>query len=486
MDYDHLVNLRANHPAWRLLAADSAPFVISFLHWVFIEPNERAISEQELISRLDDYLFHLRERRGEGAYRRPASEYLNEWTSESRGWLRRYYPMDSDEPHFDLTPAAEQAIQWVVGLGQRQFVGAESRLKLIFDLLNEIVQGTESDPEARLAALMAKRAEIDTEIARISEGKLSFLEPTQLRERFLQVVQMAYALLSDFRQVEQNFRDLDRQVRERIATWDGSKREVLEDVFAEHDLIADTDQGRSFQAFWDFLMSPERQEELSHLLNMVIGLEEVADLRPDAGLRTIHYDWLTAGEQAQRTVARLSEQLRRFLDEQALLENKRIMTLLRGIEEHALALRGSELTDLLMDVDDLSPTIELRMDRPLYEPPFKPSVESESVYEGEADVSVDLLFDQVHVDKERLRSRLRRELMSRPRIGLDELLQRYPLEQGLTELVAWLSLASEGKSVTDETRFITVEWVDGEGRLRKARLHSVVFLRDDDRYPGTR
>src|SRR5690606_20770583 len=133
------------------------------------------------------------------------------------------------------------------------------------------------------------------------------------------------------------------------ATWDGSKREVLEDVFAEHDLIADTDQGRSFQAFWDFLMSPERQEELSHLLNMVIGLEEVADLRPDAGLRTIHYDWLTAGEQAQRTVARLSEQLRRFLDEQALLENKRIMTLLRGIEEHALALRGSELTDLLMD-----------------------------------------------------------------------------------------------------------------------------------------
>src|SRR5690606_24976610 len=32
MDYDHLVNLRTNHPAWRLLAADSAPFVIGFLH----------------------------------------------------------------------------------------------------------------------------------------------------------------------------------------------------------------------------------------------------------------------------------------------------------------------------------------------------------------------------------------------------------------------------------------------------------------------
>ena len=185
-------------------------------------------------------------------------------------------------------------------------------------------------------------------------------------------------------------------------------------------------------------MSPERQEELSRLLSRVLSLDDVAALRPDASLRTIHYDWLTAGEQEQRTVARLSEQLRRFLDEQALLENKRIMTLLREIEEHALAVRGREPTDLIMEVDGLSPTIELLMERPLYEPPFKPSVESELVSEGNADVSVELLFDQIYVDKERLRSILRRELMSRPRIALDELLQRYPMEQGLTELLAWL------------------------------------------------
>jgi hypothetical protein len=27
MDYDVLANLRRNHPAWRLLAADQAPFI---------------------------------------------------------------------------------------------------------------------------------------------------------------------------------------------------------------------------------------------------------------------------------------------------------------------------------------------------------------------------------------------------------------------------------------------------------------------------
>lgn len=97
---------------------------------------------------------------------------------------------------------------------------------------------------------------------------------------------------------------------------------------------------------------------------------------------------------------------------------------------------------------------------------------------GDAQVSVGLLFEQVYVDKERLRNRLRRELLSRPQIGLDELLERYPLEQGLAELIAWLSLANESKTVTDTERTITIEWADSEGSMRRARLHSLVFLRD--------
>lgn len=478
MDYDHLVNLRTNHPAWRLLAADSAPFVISFLHHAFIEPNVRTIAEQDLVARLDDFLFHQRERLGESAFPRQSSEYLDDWTSEARGWLRRYYPMDSDEPHFDLTPATEQAIQWIVGLGKRQFVGAESRLKLIFDLLHQIVQGTESDPEARLAELEERRAAIDAEIAQIMDGRMTFMDPTQLRERFLQAIEMAYALLADFRQVDQNFRDLDRQARERIAIWDGSKGQILQEIFQGRDLITDSDQGKSFQAFWDFLMSPDRQEELSELLDRVLTLGEVTDLRPDPRLRRVHYDWLTAGEQTQRTVARLSEQLRRYLDEQALLENRRIMTLLRSVEEHALALRSGVPSGPVMELDEPVPTIELPMDRPLYRPPAKPIVDSDSVAQGEGEVAVDRLFEQVYVDKERLRNRLRRELLSRAQVGLDELLDRYPLEQGLAELVAWLSLASEGKSVTDADHTITVEWIDDQGHVRQATLQSVIFLRD--------
>jgi hypothetical protein len=44
-------------------------------------------------------------------------------------------------------------------------------------------------------------------------------------------------------------------MRERIATWDRGKGELLAAVFDEQDGIAQSEQGKSFAAFWKFLMS---------------------------------------------------------------------------------------------------------------------------------------------------------------------------------------------------------------------------------------
>jgi hypothetical protein len=477
MDYDLLTTLRRNHPAWRLLAANNAPFVIGFLHAAFLAPNVRVLAEPELVALLDDYLYALRQRLGEEAPPRAARDYLMDWADNSSGWLRRYYPPGSDEPHFDLTPAAERAIQWLASLEQRQFVGAESRLKLVFDLLREMTQGSELDPERRISELERRRAEIDAEIERIRAGELSLMDPTQLRERFLQAESTARALLADFRQVEQNFRDLDRQVRERIMTAEGGKGEVLEEVFGERDAIVDSDQGRSFRAFWDFLMSATRQEELTALLERVLELDPVAELDPDPRLRRIHYDWLAAGEATQRTVARLSDQLRRYLDDRAWFENRRIMEVLRGLEQHAVAVRDNPPRGAFMSLDEASPSIDLPLERPLFSPPIRPVINQQRLDEGEADIDADVLFGQFYVDKDRLRARLRQALQTRRQISLAELLEEEPLEQGLAELVAWLSLATgEGQSVIDEAHPQTVSWRDSSGRLRRATLPAVVFV----------
>lgn len=481
-EYGTLELLRQRHPAWRLLRSDHAPLIASFLQRVFIAPNVRVIAQADLAEALEDELFALRERRGAEVFPRPALEYLNEWASTEKGWLRKFYVHGSDEPHFDLTPATEKAIAWLGTLTERTFVGTESRLLTLFQLLKQMSEGSETDPQARIAELHRRRDEIDGEIARVLSGDMPLLDDTALKDRFQQFTQLARELLTDFREVEQNFRGLDRRVRERLALWEGSKGALLEEIMGERDAIADSDQGRSFRAFWDFLMSSRRQEELSTLLERVLGLPAVAELKPDGRTRRVHYDWLEAGEHTQRTVAQLSQQLRRFLDDQAWLENRRIMDILHGIEAKALALRNSPPAGEVMTMADTAADIELPMERPLYTPPIKPAIATVELQSGDAEVDAAALYSQVLIDKAELARQVRRALQGRSQITLAELCQRQPLQHGLAELVGYLQLAGDTlKAVVDEAVVETVTWqgagADGREQTKLARLPRVIFVR---------
>jgi hypothetical protein len=343
-------------------------------------------------------------------------------------------------------------------------------------LLHQIIEGSELNPRTRIAELQKKKAEIDAEIEQIRQGRIDLMEPTQVRERFLQMSVTARELLSDFRAVDQNFRALDRTVREQVSTWDGSKGALLEEIFGKRDLIADSDEGKSFRAFLDLLMSPSRQDELSALLARVMALESVRELAPDTRLQRIHYDWLEAGEVTQRTVARLSEQLRHYLDDQAWLENRRIMQLVRDIEQKALRLRGEVPDAAFMEIDEAAPAIGLPMDRTLYNPPFKARIVQQTIDTSPADIPADALFEQIYVDQLRLASNIRRALQSRTQVSLGALLAEYPLEQGLAELATYLKLAtSDATSAIDDDRDEIVHWIDAHGQHRQATVPLVIY-----------
>jgi Protein of unknown function (DUF3375) len=217
----------------------------------------------------------------------------------------------------------------------------------------------------------------------------------------------------------------------------------------------------------------------------------VAALSPDLRLRRVHYDWLEAGEHAQRTVARLSQQLRRFLDDQAWLENRRIMDLLHGIEAKALALRDARdekgvahaltATTALAaghSIDGLHPEIELPFERPLFGVTAKAVLANAQPQAGETDADASALFSQIRVDKAALSAHVRQSLQSRAQISLGELLQTRPLQQGLSELVAYLQLASvSAQSVVDEQTQETVQWLGADGIRRSAQLPRVIFVR---------
>ncbi len=487
VNYHTLESLRQRHPAWRLLASPHAPLIVSFFHQVFIRDNIRIIAQADLVEILEDELFNLRESLGDKAFPKSALDYLNDWAAPEKGWLRKFYRQNSDEAYFDLTPATEKAMTWLESLTERSFVGTESRLLMLFDLLKQLSERSIDDPELRLQELQKRRAEIDAEIAKVLQGEISLLDDTGVKDRFMQFSQQARELLSDFREVEYNFRQLDRNVREQIATWDGKKGDLLEQIMGERDAIADSDQGSSFRAFWDFLMSQQRQQEFSDMLEQVLTLSPVQELSPDKRTRRVHYDWLEAGEYTQRTVAQLSQQLRRFLDDQAWLENRRIMDILRSIEsktlKHREELFASATTGEFMMMDDIAASIELPMERPLYKPPIKLKIPNIKLEHGDESLDSSALFSQVVINKAEIAGHIRKSLQNKSQITLTELCATRPLTQGLAELIAYLELAGEQqnrfKILVDESVEEEISWQieQDDGLLtRKAYLPRIIYL----------
>ena len=120
-------------------------------------------------------------------------------------------------------PSVEKALTWLENLVQQSFIGTESRLMTIFELLRQMVEGTEEDADVRIRELEKRKADIEQELERVRSGRLDVLDDTALKDRFLHVNRTARELLSDFREVEYNFRNLDQKIREQIALWEGSK-----------------------------------------------------------------------------------------------------------------------------------------------------------------------------------------------------------------------------------------------------------------------
>ncbi|MGA4540881.1 DUF3375 domain-containing protein [Uniformispora flossi] len=479
MDYDELTALRRHDPAWRLLRAGHAPLVLAFLGRVFVDESARSVAAAELTARFEDMLYVLREQLGEDAFPKKPTAYLDDWAAPEQGWLRKFYPQGSNEPHYEATAALEKAVGWVASLRARAFVGTESRLGIVIELLRQMAFGTETDQVARLQELQRRRDEIDREIARVQAGELDIMPDSAVRDRYQQFAQTAYGILSDFREVEANFRRLDRAVRERISTWDGGKGDLLRSVLGDRDAIADSDEGRSFHAFYDFLLSPGRQEEFDALLQSVQSLAAVEN--PDARLAHIQYDWLEAAGRAQATVRLLSEQLRRFLDDQVWLENRRVMDILRNIEVQALRLRELPGADRLhMEMDQAAPEITLPLERPMYRPKAALVIDSAAPDSAEDDIDADVLFDQVYVDHQRLIQAVRACMGDGAQVGLGTVLDAYPLEQGLAELISYMALSDTAfEVVCDASAEQLVSWQASasDDMVRTARLPRVTFVR---------
>ncbi|HUB88183.1 MAG TPA: DUF3375 domain-containing protein [Dyella sp.] len=467
-------------PLWRLLAADHAPEIIGLLQTLLLD-GERKLSASILFERLQHHLDAINTSDLPRELPRTAQAYVADWLA--KGFLERRLPEGASEEEYELSAQTAQAIRFVSSLDTPRLAATESRLSLVIQQLVRLAEQTETDPTARLQALYAERDRLDAEIARVSTGKVAALDGKRALERAREVIQLADELAEDFRRVREDFEHLNREFRERIIDDEGERGDVLDRLFEGVDVIAESEAGRSFNAFWALLNDVEQSAQLDAALESVLsrGFAKKLQRHERQFLRGLTGVMLERGGHVHEVLQQFARSLRGFVQSRGYLEQRRLNQLLKQAQAEALQLRDS------VSVRQRTPyTLQLTTSRlrslsqwRLHDP-RNTQVDGSIVRSEGAAISLDSvgeLVAQSEIDFRSLRRDLHELLADHAQLSIGQVLDRRPAEQGLGSVVGYLSLATR-HGVLAKDQHEAVSWKGGDGQWRHARIPLVWFLKE--------
>lgn len=468
-----------------ILRAKSAPLMISFFYKVFREGHVTTISNTEIRNKLEGYLEDLdySEKDDEldanslfDDYSVKASQYIEKWSNS--GFLRKY-PNDEGEDLHELTSDTQKVMKWIDDLDQREFVGTNSRFKDIFFKLQKMVEHGNENLEQRIKELEKKKWDIEDEITLLKLGKKpSVYDDIEIKEQFYELNKMARELLSDFTEVEQNFEQIRKEIQRKYTEKDIAKGTLLVFALDALDEIEEQPQGKSFKAFWEFLMDEKKQQELSTLTEQLYQLlkDRNIDYNNDRFLKNLKRYLHASGKKVIDSNRKLSEKISRVLSEKNLLERRKAMELIGEIRQMAFSLVDYKIKDeSFIEIED-EPILNL-IDR--WEANTSKDELSEVLFpdglggteSSEADLKS--LFDQFAIDKKKLLQRIDLMLVDKTQVTLKEVIDQYGLENGLSEVVGYFSIATSSNHhmILDGT----VEQIEIENR--KVNVPMVIYTK---------
>ncbi len=465
-------------PTWKLLAATHAPVVAALLQALLLD-DERQLPASLLHERLERQLEDLRDRGIEVP--RPAKAYVADWLSA--GWLERRFPDGSSEEQYELTAPAITALRFLNSLDATRSVATESRLALVIQQLVQLARDTDTDPESRVRELLAERARIDAKIEAAQAGRVETLDQARALERAHEIIALADDLAEDFRHVRDDFQRLDRRFREQIIDDDRQRGEVLEALFAGVDVIAASESGRSFDAFWRLLTDAEQSGELEAAIDTVTSRPFAQHLRrrERTFLLYLTRTLLDRGGHVHDVLQHFAQSLKGFVQSNAYLEQRRLHHLLKQARAEALKLRDQVRTSEIIDFRLAQSSVRIdSVARWRLHDPRSNRIDG-SVMPGEApSVTLESVRDLVarsEIDFGALKHDVRTMLETRTPCSVGEVLAVYPARQGLGSVVGYMALGSRhGMCIAD--RHESVTWRGEDGHERRARIPLLYFFRD--------
>lgn len=461
MDINQLVQTLNNSPSVKLLKMRSAEFFLAFVTSVFDE--QMAIGEEKLQMLLENRLDNQREditdedinieTLGESNETK-AKRLIKEWTDKG---LFANYQNEDGEIIYELSSHTSKVIDWVTSLKKEEYIGTESKFKTLFSQLKDLVEFSNEDREKRLELLRQKKEDIERQIESLEMGEeIEVYEDYQIEPRYNSLNKLAKELLSDFKEVDDNFKKIIKQIYKRQTENEG-KKDILNYVFDAYAELKDSQQGKSFYAFWEFLLSSELQKEWDELTDLLYKTLDKRNIdSKDKFLKEMKKHLFDAGEKVSKTNDRMSEKLSLIIRNNGNSDTQATKQVINDIKKMLLnTAQNKERNNTSLNYEVIE--LNLPTERQLNLTP-KQEVEYNNIpTEADLDINelerIDKLYNYHQIDRRILRKRIDIILRENTQTTLAEVIeQNNGIEKGLSELFGYIAILKEYKTIVSDNR----------------------------------
>lgn len=330
-----LVLSRRNHPAWLLLASRRAALVIACLRPLF------SAEKQEIL--VDDAREKLAALLGEHAnnpdFEIEGDDFRGLARRELREWIRQGLLAERDNLLF-ATDALQMVFGFVDDLDSRVMTSTASRLSTVQQKIEKLEAELNPDRHSRERYVEAKIAELQAELARVKENEFTILEGARAQEEIRELYSLAMGLRSDFRRVEDSYREADRQLRQSLIAEDQNRGTILDRLLNQNDALLDTPEGRVFDGFHRQISQAVELDQMRIRLRSILATPAAGaalDRGQTADLRALVQRLLEESAHVMRARARSERDVRGFIKSGLAGEHHRVGRLLQQLSEAALA-----------------------------------------------------------------------------------------------------------------------------------------------------
>lgn len=482
-----LQNYRTLHSAtlWRLLSADTAPEILACLQTLLFD-NERVLKTSVTTARLEALLNQINPM---SVTREEALGKLADW--RKRGFLVTHFAPGDDEPSYELSVAAYEAIRFIDSQTIQRTAPTGSRLELVTHAIVKLADDTNENVAARIERLELEKRRIDQRIQSLKNGVIDEISEMEIRSELDDIVQMLDALDGDFLRVRDRFRELADQIHEKVMQNQFSSDEMLGRFFKGYDAIDESEEGKTFKAFYRFLCNDiaigEIDSAISSLGNRPFwqsvakrSQNKITDMRRSLNIRA---------RETQSVMRRLSISLKHLVQSRDYVRNKRLKELLAQAQQLALELaQNTKIPYNSILIEETESTVNVNSSQAiaLYDPASEAIPTALENAQRDAVNILDLAkrLNASEINYALLKKHIIISLGDKESVSIGEVLKRFPATQGLASVIGYLHLAFESEAVEDTQHTERIHWEDRFQHRIYADLPIFYFTQDSVKQLG--